>query len=166
MYLPPPCARCADVTSPGEDDMTQRPSHRRQRQHTDRRSKSRAQDSGLSRFQAHAAGIDVGASDHWVAVPADRDDQPVRRFGTFTADLYAIAQWLEQCHIQTIVMESTGIYWIPLFEVLETPRLDVKLVDAHYPQKIPWPKKDGPDCPGPPERHRYPLLRGGVRSRS
>jgi transposase len=72
----------------------------------------------------------VGASDHWVAVPADRDAQPVRRFGTLTADLDAIAQWLEQCGIQTVVMESTGIYWIPLFEVLATQGFDVRLVDA------------------------------------
>lgn len=143
--------------------MTQRPSHRRQRQHTDRRPKSRAQDSGLSRFNAHAAGIDVGASDHWVAVPADRDDQPVRRFGTFTADLYAIAQWLEQCHIQTIVMESTGIYWIPLFEVLETHGFDVKLVDAHYAQQVPGRKTDVHDCQWLQELHSYGLLRGAFR---
>lgn len=90
--------------------MKQRTSPRRRRQRTDRRPKSHVQDPILSRFHAHAAGIDVGASAHWVAVPADQDEQPVRRFGTFTADLYAIAQWLEQCHIQTVVMESTDIY--------------------------------------------------------
>jgi hypothetical protein len=90
--------------------MQQRTSPRRRRHTTERNPTRHAQDTGLSRFNAHAAGIDVGAADHWVAVPAERDAQPVRRFGTFTADLYAIAQWLEQCAIRTVVMESTGIY--------------------------------------------------------
>jgi transposase len=78
----------------------------------------------------NAAGIDVGAECHWVAVPPDRDVQPVQRFGTFTADLYALAEWLWQCQIETVVMESTGVYWIALFEVLEERGFDVKLVDA------------------------------------
>jgi hypothetical protein len=60
----------------------------------------------------NAAGIDVGATEHWVAVPADRDAQPVQRFGAFTADLYALAEWLRQCQIETVVLESTGVYWI------------------------------------------------------
>ena len=80
----------------------------------------------------NAAGIAVGATEHWVAVPADRAEEPVRRFGAFTADLYALAAWLQQCQIETVVLESTGVYWITLFEVLEERGLDVKLVDAHY----------------------------------
>jgi transposase len=143
--------------------MKQRTSPRRQRQKTDRHPKSRAQDPVLSRFNTHAAGIDVGASDHWVAVPADRDEQPVRRFGTFTADLYAIAQWLEQCHIQTVVMEATGIYWIPLFEVLETHGFEVKLVDAHHAKQVPGRKTDVRDCQWLQELHSYGLLRGAFR---
>lgn len=143
--------------------MKQRTSPRRQRPKTDRRPQSRVQDAILSRFNAHAAGIDVGASDHWVAVPADRDEQPVRRFGTFTADLYAIAQWLEQCRIETVVLESTGIYWIPLFEVLETHGFDVKLVDAHHAKQVPGRKTDIRDCQWLQELHSYGLLRGAFR---
>jgi transposase len=98
-----------------------------------------------------------------VAVPADRDAQPVRRFGTFTADLYAIAQWLEQCGIQTVVMESTGIYWIPLFEVLETQGFEVRLVDAHHIKQVPGRKTDVHDCQWLQELHSYGLLRGAFR---
>src|SRR2546422_11325943 len=62
----------------------------------------------------NAAGIDVGATEHWVAVPEDRDEEPVRRFGAFTAALYVLAEWLRQCQIETVVMESTGVYWIAI----------------------------------------------------
>src|SRR5450755_4375411 len=66
-----------------------------------------------------AAAIDVGATMHVVAVPPDRDPEPVRTFGTFTADLHRLADWLRACRIKTVVMESTGVYWIPIFEILE-----------------------------------------------
>ena len=65
----------------------------------------------------HAAGIDIGEAEHWVAVPPGRDPQPVRRFGTFTVDLDALADWLIDCGVTTVAMESTGVYWIPLFEL-------------------------------------------------
>ena len=68
----------------------------------------------LPLINPNAAGIDVGASEHYVAVPQDRDEQPVRRFGAFTEDLHALAQWLLQCGVTTVAMESTGVYWIPL----------------------------------------------------
>ena len=67
-------------------------------------------------MHVNAAGIDVGATEHWVAVPADRDEEPVRRFGAFTADLYALAAWLQQCQIETVVLESTGVSWMTLCE--------------------------------------------------
>ena len=70
----------------------------------------------------HAAGIDIGEAEHWVAVPPGCDPQPVRRFGTFTADLDALADWLIDCGVTTVAMESTGVYWIPLFELLGGPR--------------------------------------------
>ena len=88
----------------------------------------------------HAAGIDVGVTEHWVAVPEDRDEEPVRRFGAFTADLYALAAWLQQCQIETVVLESTGVYWITLFEVVEERGFEVKLVDAHYARQGPGRK--------------------------
>ena len=68
----------------------------------------------------HAAGIDIGATEIYVAVPLDRDPRPIRRFGTFTQDLLAVATWLQQCGVTTVAMESTGVYWIPLYQILES----------------------------------------------
>ena len=111
----------------------------------------------------NAAGIAVGATEHWVAVPEDRDEEPVRRFGAFTADLYVLAEWLRQCQIETVVMESTGVYWIALFEVLEERGFDVKLVDAHDARQVPGRKTDVKDCQWLQELHTYGLLRGAFR---
>jgi transposase len=117
----------------------------------------------LEQLNLNAAGIDVGATEHWVAVPADRDAQPVQRFGAFTADLYALAEWLRQCQIETVVMESTGVYWIVLFEVLEERGFEVKLVDAHQARQVPGRKTDVRDCQWLQELHTYGLLRGAFR---
>ena len=83
------------------------------------RRKNSAKPAGLSQLNLNAAGIDVGATSHFVAVPADRAEQPVQEFAAFTADLYRLAEWLSECGVETVVMESTGVYWIPLFGVLE-----------------------------------------------
>ena len=74
----------------------------------------------LKQLNLNAAGIDIGAESHYVAVPQGRDSegQDVRHFSTFTADLHKLADWLRQCNIDTIAMESTGVYWIPFFEIL------------------------------------------------
>src|SRR5215813_15080415 len=95
-------------------------------QHHKRRS-SRARSAPLAQMNLNAAGIDVGATEHWVAIPEDRDEESVRRFGAFTADFYVLAEWLQQWQIETVVMESTGVSWIALFEVLEARGFDVKL---------------------------------------
>ena len=79
--------------------------------------KSSAKPAELSQLNMNSAGIDVGATSHFVAVPADRAEQPVQEFEAFTADLYRLAHWMTECGVQTVVMESTGVYWIPLFEV-------------------------------------------------
>ena len=84
-----------------------------------------------------AAGIDVGAEAHWVCVPADRQANPAARFGTCTADLEAIASWLQQCGVTTVAMESTGVYWVPLYELLETRGFQVLLVDARQVARAP-----------------------------
>jgi hypothetical protein len=91
----------------------------------------------LPLLNPHAAGIDVGASEHYVAVPVDRDEQPVRRFGAFTEELHALAQWLLQCGIKTVALESTGVYWIPLFQILESYGLAVQLVNARHVKNVP-----------------------------
>lgn len=85
-------------------------------------------------LNADAAGIDVGATSHYVAVPADRDRdrEPVRRFASFTEDVFALADWLSRCRKRTVAMEATGVYWIPLFEILERRGFDVILVNARH----------------------------------
>src|SRR5262249_33428572 len=94
-----------------------------------------------------AAGIDVGAEAHWVGVPADREADPVRRFGTCTADPEALADWLRACRVTTVAMESTGVYWIPLYELLEARGFQVLLVDARQVARAPGrPKTDEKDC--------------------
>src|SRR5690349_7838298 len=93
--------------------------------------------SALPQVNANAAGIDVGAASHFVAVPADRDAEPVREFAAFTGDLYRLAEWLRGCGIETVAMESTGVYWIPLFQVLEERGFEVKLVDARQLKRVP-----------------------------
>src|SRR5215831_17262745 len=109
--------------------------------------KPRAWSSLLKRIQPDAAGIDCGATSHYVAVPEDRDPhQPVRAFGTFTADLHRLADWLVQCDIKTVAMESTGVYWIPLHEVLEERGLEVVLVNARQVHNVRGRKSDVQDC--------------------
>jgi transposase len=84
-----------------------------------------------------AAGIDIGSEEHWVAVPDDRDENPVRPFGCFTADLHAMAIWLKKCGVTTVAMESTGLYWIPPFQILEEHGFEVKLVNARHVKNVP-----------------------------
>lgn len=94
----------------------------------------------------NAAGIDVGGSSHWVAVPADRAEQCVRECGVMTDDLEALADWLITCGIDTVALESTGVYWIPVYEVLEQRGLTVWLVDARQLKYVPGRKSDVQDC--------------------
>ena len=114
-------------------------------------------------MNANAAGIDVGAASHFVAVPADRDEQPVREFAAFTGDLYRMADWLTACGIETVAMESTGVYWIPLFQVLEERGFEVKLVDARQLKRVPGRKSDVVDCQWLQQLHTFGLLAGAFR---
>src|SRR5262244_2191164 len=91
----------------------------------------------LQSCHPHAAGIDIGEAEHWVAVPPGCDPQPVRRFGTFTADLDTLADWLIDCGVTTVAMESTGVYWIPLFELLEARGFQVLLIDPRQAKRVP-----------------------------
>jgi transposase len=94
----------------------------------------------------NAAGIDVGGSSHWVAVPRHADDKPVREFGVVTDELNALADWLLSCGVDTVALESTGVYWIPVYEVLEQRGLTVWLVDARQMKYVPGRKSDVLDC--------------------
>lgn len=129
-----------------------------------RRSPARpAPASSLPQVNANAAGIDVGAASHFVAVPADRDAAPVREFATFTGDLYRLAEWLRACGVETVAMESTGVYWIPLFQVLEERGFEVRLVDARQLKRVPGRKSDVLDCQWLQQLHTFGLLAGAFR---
>jgi transposase len=110
-----------------------------------------------------AAGIDAGSEQHWVSVPEDRDEQPVRAFGTFTEDLYAMADWLAKCGINTVAIEATGVYWIPLVEVLEERGLAPKLVDSRSIGRRNKKKTDVVDCQWVRQLHSHGLLDGAFR---
>ena len=112
----------------------------------------------------HAAGIDIGEAEHWVAVPPGCDPQPVRRFGTFTVDLDALADWLLDCGVTTVAMASTGVYWMPLFALLEARGVHVLLIDPRQATRAPGrPKTDRLDCTWLQRLHAYGLLAGAFR---
>jgi transposase len=117
----------------------------------------------LPQLNTNAAGIDVGATAHFVAVPADRAAEPVREFGPFTTDLYRLAEWLQACGVTTVALESTGVYWIPLFQVLEERGFEVKLVDARQLKRVPGRKSDVLDCQWLQQLHTFGLLAGAFR---
>jgi transposase len=110
-----------------------------------------------------AAGIDVGATQVCVAVPADRDTEPIRCFETFTVELEKLADWLERCRIRTVAMESTGVYWIPLFQILDKRKIEVRLVNAYHVRNVPGRKTDVEDCQWIQHLHSVGLLRGSFR---
>ena len=110
-----------------------------------------------------AAGIDVGASELYVAVSAHRDPQPVRSFPTFTRDLHALADWLVQCGIRSVAMESTSVYWIPVYQILEARGLEVYLVNAQHVKNVPGRKTDVSDCQWLQYLHSVGLLRASFR---
>lgn len=111
----------------------------------------------------NAAGIDIGAASHFVAVPADRDEQPVREFPAFTADLERLAAWLRDCGVDAVAMESTGVYWIPAFELLEANGFTVFLVNARHVKNVSGRKSDVLDCQWLQQLMSYGLLAGAFR---
>lgn len=111
----------------------------------------------------NAAGIDIGATEHYVAVPEGRDSKVVRSFSSFTADLYRLADWLASCEIETVAIESTGVYWIPLMEVLETRGFEVRLVDPKRIKHVPGRKTDVLDCQWLQQLHTFGLLASAFR---
>ena len=111
----------------------------------------------------NAAGIDIGSASHFVAVPPDRDDEPVREFLSFTVDLNALADWLTACGVDTVAMESTGVYWIPWFELLESRGLTVLPVNARHVKNVSGRKSDVLNCQWLQQRMTYGLLSGTFR---
>ena len=130
------------------------------------RKKTRGTAAGrLSTINADAAGLDIGSTFHVVAVPSDRDDQPVRTFRTFSRDLHQLADWLTDVGITTVAMESTGVYWIPVFEILEARGFEVLLVNARDVKHVPGRKSDVNDAQWLQQLHQHGLLRGSFRPR-
>ena len=117
----------------------------------------------LQQVNLNAAAIDIGSTAHFVAVPEGRDSVSVCEFATFTADLHRLADWLEQCGVDTVVMESTGVYWIPVFELLEQRGLEVLLVDARKTKNVSGRKSDVLDCQWLQQLHTFGLLQGAFR---
>ena len=125
--------------------------------------KHRKLDRSLPVMRPNAGGVDIGATEIFVAVPADRDTESVRAFPTFTEDLHALADWLQQCRVSTVAMESTSVYWIPLFQILEARGIEVHLVNAQHVHHVPGRKSDVLDCQWLQYLHSVGLLRASFR---
>jgi len=119
--------------------------------------------SAISLTHPNAAGIDIGSAAHFVAVPPDRDDQPVREFASFTTDLHRLADWLDACNVDTVAMESTGVYWIPLYELLQSRGFTVLLVNARHVKNVSGRKSDVLDCQWLQQLMSFGLLHGAFR---
>jgi transposase len=128
-----------------------------------KRRKHRKLDRSLPEMRPNAGGIDVGATEIFVAVPADRDKDSVRSFPTFTQDLHELTDWLKQCRVDTVAMESTGVYWIPLFQILEARGIEVHLVNAQHVHHVPGRKSDVLDCQWLQYLHSVGLLKASFR---
>ena len=126
--------------SPHKEQNSWQRMNRKQRREMAR--KLNVQDLSLEVVHPRAAGIDIGNEAHYVAVPSDRDNQSVRRFGCTTAELNEMAAWLKQCGIRTVAMQSTGVYWIAVYDILEASGLEVYLVNARETKNLPGRKSD------------------------
>jgi len=125
-------------------------------------SKSKSIDT-LAVVHPHAAGIDIGSREIWVTVPPDRTDETTRCFATFTPDLHCLVDWLVACQVNTVAMESTGVYWIPLFEILEARGIEGCLVNARHLKHVPGRKSAVQDCHWLQQLHSLGLLSASFR---
>jgi transposase len=135
--------------------------NRKQRRETMR--KIQSEELSLEVIHPDAAGIDIGNESHYVAVPPSRDNQPVRCFGCTTAELKAMAAWLKQCSIQTVAMQSTGVYWVAVYDILEQAGLEIYLVNARDTKNLPGRKSDVQESQWLMKLHTYGLLRNSFR---
>jgi len=129
---------------------------------TDKRKKGVISKS-LPEIYPDSAGIDVVSDVHYVAVPPDRAAEPVRHFGCYTPDVHEMARWLKECGIASVAMESTGVYWVPIFQVLESHGFEVKLVDAAQVSNVLGRETDVDDCQWLQKLHCFGLLHGCFR---
>ena len=141
--------------------LTKGPLNRKQRRELERRLVS--DDPGLRIVHPNAGGIDVGNESHFAAVPADRDAQPVQEFGSWTADLHRMGKWLQSCRIDTVAVQATGVYWIPLYDILREHGIRVVLVNAQHTKNVPGRKSDVQESQWLMKLHTYGLLRDSFR---
>jgi len=120
-------------------------------------------DPGLEIVHRNGAGIDIGNESHFVAVPADRDEQPVREFGCWTGDLMRMAEWLQKCRIETVLVQATGVYWIALKDILEQHGIAVVVANAQHTKNLPGRKSDVQECQWLMKLHTYGLVRGSFQ---
>lgn len=120
-------------------------------------------ENSLPILHPNAAGIDIGSKSHFVAVPLGRDEEHVREFSSFTADLSKMVDWLKKCKIEMVVMESTGVFWIPVFEILDQNGFEVKLVNARHVKNVSAHKTDVEDCQWLQQLATFGLLKGAFR---
>src|SRR5213080_2961975 len=125
--------------------------------------KMQNEDLSLEVIHPDAGGIDIGNESHYVAVPPSRDSQSVREFGCTTAELKAMAVWLKQCRIRTVAMQSTGVYWVAVYDILEQADLEVYLVNARDTKNLPGRKSDVQESQWLMKLHTYGLLRNSFR---
>ena len=118
----------------------------------------------ISLIHPNAAAVDIGATMHMAAVDPNRDAVPVRSFGTFTGDLHRLADWFVRCGVKTVAMESTGVYWVPAYEILEQRGFEVVLVNARDAKHVPGRKTDVSDAQWLRRLHEYGLLRASFSS--
>lgn len=117
----------------------------------------------LKQINLNAAGLDIGDDEIYVCVPESRDTESVLSFRTFTVDLHALADWLEKCGVTTVAMESTGVYWIPVYEILVDRGFEVNLINARHIKNVPGKKSDVLDCQWIQQLHTYGLLQASFR---
>jgi transposase len=141
--------------------LTKGPLNRKQRRELGRRLV--CDDPGLKIIHPDAGGIDVGNESHFAAVPADRDAQPVQEFGSWTADLHRMGKWLQSCRIDTVAVQATGVYWIPLYDILTEHGIRVVLVNAQHTKNVPGRKSDVQESQWLMKLHTYGLLRDSFR---
>jgi transposase len=128
-----------------------------------RRNRKRSQKVELPVINPNTAAIDVGSVELYVCVPADRDPEPVQHFSSFTPDIHSMADWLEKCGVKSVAMESTGVFWIPVYQILEQRGFEVCLVNARHVKNVPGRKTDVSDCQWLQYLHAVGLLRGSFR---
>jgi len=141
-----------------------RPTRKKQKEkRQEKKIEKSADSSSFDQINLHAAGIDIGSKSHFVAVRTLTGEMSIKEFDSFTSDLYELSKHLKEHKITTVAMESTGVYWIPLYDLLEEEGFEVKLVNARHVKNVTGRKTDVEDCQWLQKLHSFGLLSGAFR---